>query len=91
MMSQAGIEKVDKAVHRKKRIYAATWYVITTYGHRQSKVWFPVRSTKIKPLIGGLVVGSVMTSEPLLLSVFCFLHTRTRCISMKFQRAGQAL
>ena len=42
-----------------------------TYGHRSCKAWIPIRSSIIKPRIGMLVVGSVTTSESLLLYVFC--------------------
>ncbi len=41
-----------------------------TYGHRQQKTGHPVRSAIHKLLIGRLVVGSVTTSESLLLYVF---------------------
>ena len=44
----------------------------STYGHRQQKTAHPVRSAKHKLLIGRLVVGSVTTSESLLLYVFGF-------------------
>jgi hypothetical protein len=44
-----------------------------TYGHRQQKIGHPVRSAIHKLLIGRLVVGSVTTSESLLLYVFALL------------------
>ena len=40
------------------------------YGHRYRKARDPVRSPLVKPVIGGLVVGSVTTSEYPLLYVF---------------------
>jgi hypothetical protein len=45
---------------------------ISTYGHRLWRIGHPVRSAIHKPQIGGLVVGSVTTSEYLLLYVFVF-------------------
>jgi len=48
---------------------------IHTYGHRQQTTGHPVRSAIHKLLIGRLVVGSVTTSESLLLYVFfIFFH-----------------
>ena len=41
-----------------------------TYGHRHRRTRDPVRSPLVKPVIGGLVVGSVTTSEYPLLYVF---------------------
>ena len=41
-----------------------------TYDHRFKKIGHPVRSAVLKLEIGGLVVGSVTTSEYLLLYVF---------------------
>ncbi len=51
----------------------------STYGHRLWNIGHPVRSAIHKPQIGGLVVGSVTTSEYPLLYVFVvficpFLH-----------------
>jgi len=44
-----------------------------TYDHRHRRNGHPVRSAIHKPVIGRLVVGSVTTSESLLLYVFDFL------------------
>jgi hypothetical protein len=49
----------------------------TTYGHRLWRTGHPVRSAIHKPQIGGLVVGSVTTSEYLLLYVFVVLDLRS--------------
>ncbi len=46
----------------------------TTYDHRHQRTGHPVRSAIHKLVIGRLVVGSVTTSESLLLYVFAFLH-----------------
>jgi len=56
----------------KQNIYY-TISLSSTYGHRQQKTGHPVRSAIHKLLIGRLVVGSVTTSESLLLYVFVFL------------------
>ncbi|KZF22868.1 hypothetical protein L228DRAFT_138196 [Xylona heveae TC161] len=47
---------------------------MSTYDHRLRKTGHPVRSAIHKPQIGGLVVGSVTTSESPLLYVFCPTH-----------------
>ena len=44
----------------------------STYGHRYMKARDPVRSPLVKHVIGGLVVGSVTTSEYPLLYVLSF-------------------
>ncbi len=46
-----------------------------TYDHRHQKTGHPVRSAIHKLVIGRLVVGSVTTSESLLLYVFAFFLT----------------
>ena len=46
-----------------------------TYDHRHQKTGHPVRSAIHKLVIGRLVVGSVTTSESLLLYVFGFFLT----------------
>ncbi len=48
-----------------------------TYDHRHQKTGHPVRSAIHKLVIGRLVVGSVTTSESLLLYVFAFLPSRS--------------
>jgi hypothetical protein len=48
-----------------------------TYGHRLEITGHPVRSAIHKLQIGGLVVGSVTTSEYPLLYVFCLLDHET--------------
>ena len=60
-------------------VHITTWESYTdlqatasTYGHRYWKARDPVRSPLVKPVIGGLVVGSVTTSEYPLLYVFDF-------------------
>ncbi len=57
----------------KLRFLFCFWSVFRTYGHRQQTTGHPVRSAIHKLLIGRLVVGSVTTSESLLLYVFVFL------------------
>ena len=51
-------------------IYAGSAVTSFTYDHRHWKARDPVRSPLVKPVIGGLVVGSVTTSEYPLLYVF---------------------
>ena len=46
----------------------------STYDHTYWKIRDPVRSPRVKPVRGGLVVGSVTTSEYPLLYVFCYLY-----------------
>ena len=46
--------------------------VFVTYDHRLWKTGLPVRSAVLKPQVGMLVVGSVTTSESVLLYVFFF-------------------
>ena len=63
--------------------------ISSTYGHRQQKTAHPVRSAKHKLLIGRLVVGSVTTSESLLLYVFAmFLEQK---LSARFILFGKWL
>jgi hypothetical protein len=44
--------------------------LVITYDHTYRKIRDPVRSPIVKPVRGGLVVGSVTTSESPLLYVF---------------------
>jgi hypothetical protein len=60
----------------------------STYGHRQQKTGHPVRSAIHKLLIGRLVVGSVTTSESLLLYVFEFLILRLNLLYEDFNLDG---
>ncbi len=63
----------------------------TTYDHRLWNIGHPVRSAIHKPQIGGLVVGSVTTSEYPLLYVLLFdlpfnvspMHPETRLNEVK--------
>ncbi len=52
-----------------------------TYDHRHQKTGHPVRSAIHKLVIGRLVVGSVTTSESLLLYVFAFLPSKSSTAS----------
>ena len=51
-------------------LYCSLVHSFSTYGHRHRRTRDPVRSPLVKPVIGGLVVGSVTTSEYPLLYVF---------------------
>ena len=50
--------------------------ILITYGHRYWKTRDPVRSPIDKPIIARLVVGSVTTSESLVLYVFLLLSVK---------------
>ena len=51
-------------------IYMSIGNKSSTYDHTYWKIRDPVRSPRVKPVRGGLVVGSVTTSEYPLLYVF---------------------
>ena len=54
-------------------IYIKFPVILNTYDHTYQKIRDPVRSPIVKLVRGGLVVGSVTTSESPLLYVFAFL------------------
>ena len=62
----------------------------TTYDHRVRNIGHPVRSAIHKPCIGGLVVGSVTTSEYPLLYVLALFglsdEAAQRCLSSLYGR-----
>ncbi len=65
----------------KLRFLFCFWSTSRTYGHRQQTTGHPVRSAIHKLLIGRLVVGSVTTSESLLLYVFVLFLFLLRIIT----------
>jgi hypothetical protein len=65
-------EAMNNGLHGHHTICATLSTISATYDHRLWRIGHPVRSAVHKPQIGRSVVGSVTTSESLLLYVLLF-------------------